>query len=78
MTGGAAAMSMSIEEAQARVTRAVIDLQGVAGTALGLSRGKPCITILLERDDAALRSKLPGSEAGFPVRVEVAGRFRDQ
>lgn len=68
-------MAVSVEQAQARVTRAVIGLPGVAGTAVGLSAGKPCVTIMIERDDAALRAKLPRSEAGFPVRIEVTGRF---
>lgn len=68
-------MSVPVEEAHARVTRAVIGLPGVAGTAVGLAGGKPCVKILLERDDPALRSKLPRSEAGFPVRVEVTGPF---
>jgi len=67
---------MSIEEAQERVARAVIGLDGVAGTAIGLSRGKPCITIMIVRDDPALRAKLPSAEAGFPVRIEASGQFR--
>lgn len=69
---------MSIEKAQERVTRAVIGLDGVAGTAIGMARGKPCITIMIARDDPALRAKLPRAEAGFPVRVEVSGPFRRQ
>ncbi len=68
-------MSVSVEQAQARVTRAVIGLPGVAGTAVGLSEGKPCVTILIESDDPALRARLPRSEAGFAVRVEVTGPF---
>lgn len=71
-------MSVSVEQAQARVTRAVIGLPGVAGTAVGLSDGRPCVKIMIERDDAALRSRLPRSEAGFPVRIEVTGPFSSQ
>ena len=67
---------MSIEAAQARVTSKVIDMAGVTGTALGLCDGKPCIKVYLESDDRALRSRMPRSEAGFPVVVEVSGRIQ--
>ena len=66
----------AVEEAQARVTRKVIGLEGVAGTALGLLDGKPCITVYLESDDPRLRSRVPRSEAGYPVVVEVTGPIR--
>lgn len=66
----------SVEEAQAWVTRQVIGLKGVAGTALGLLDGKPCITVYLETDDPRLRSRLPRSEGGYPVVVEVTGPIR--
>jgi len=73
---GDSAMSDALERAQARVTRQVIDLEGVTGTALGLCDGKPCIKIYLESDSSALRRRLPRSEAGFPVVTEVTGKIR--
>ena len=69
-------MTDPIERAQARVTRRVIDLEGVTGTAMGLCDGKPCIKVYVEKNSPALRSRLPTSEAGFPVVVEVTGQFR--
>ncbi len=66
----------SMEDAQAQITRRVIGLDGVAGTAVGVHAGKPCIKVYLERDDPALRSQVPRSAAGCPVVVEVTGGFR--
>ena len=66
----------TIEDAQARVTRKVIDLEGVTGTALGLCDGKPCIKVYVENDSSSIVSRLPRSESGFPVVVEVTGRFQ--
>ena len=73
---GELAMSDSLERAQARVTRKVIDLEGVTGTAMGLCNGKPCIKVYLESDSSTLRSRLPRSESGFPVVAEVTGKIR--
>ncbi|NNM34275.1 MAG: hypothetical protein HKO53_14460 [Gemmatimonadetes bacterium] len=69
-------MSDSLERAQARVTRKVIDMEGVTGTAMGLCNGQPCIKVYLESDSSALRSRLPRSESGFPVVAEVTGKIR--
>ncbi len=69
-------MSGSIEEALDRVTRRVIGMKGVAGTAIGMRRGRPCIKIYVERDDPGLLSRLPRRAGGFPVDVEVTGRVR--
>jgi len=70
------AMSDSLEQAQARVTRKVIDIEGVTGTALGLCNGRPCIKVYLESDSSTLRRRLPRSESGFPVVTEVTGKIR--
>ncbi len=71
-------MGGELEEARARVTQRVIGMEGVTGTALGLSGGKPCIKVYTEKDDPGLRSRLPRSEGGFPVIVEVTGSIRSR
>ena len=65
-----------IEKACAEVTRKVIGMEGVAGTAIGLKDGRSCVMVYLERDDPRLRAKVPGSEGGVRVEVEVTGRVR--
>lgn len=75
-SGPEATVSDSLERAQARVTRKVIDMEGVTGTAMGLCNGRPCIKVYLESDSSALRSRLPRSESGFPVVAEVTGKIR--
>ena len=69
-------MSDPMERAQASVTRKVIDLEGVTGTAMGLCDGKPCIKVYIEANSPSLRSRLPRSEGGYPVVVEVTGKIR--
>ena len=65
----------SVEEALAQVSRQVLGLKGVAGTAQGLKGGKPCVKVYIEVDEPRLRARLPKSAAGVPVDVEVAGRM---
>ena len=67
------AMDDSVELARKQVTRKVMGMKGVVGTAIGLRRGKPCIKVYLEKDDAGLRRRLPRSARGVPVDVEVTG-----
>ena len=68
-------MSGSVDAARDRVTRRVIGMKGVAGTAIGTRGGKPCVKVYLEKDDKALRRKLPRRVEGIPVDVEVTGKM---
>ena len=65
-----------IEDACAKVTRRVIGIDGVAGTAIGLKDGMGCVKVYLERDDARLRRRVPRSVDGVRVEVEVTGKVR--
>lgn len=65
-----------MERARRQVTRKVMGMTGVVGTAIGLRRGKPCIKVYVENDDAGLRRQLPRTAAGVPVDVEVTGGMR--
>ena len=69
-------MSGSIEKAHDRVTRRVIGMKGVAGTAIGRRGGRPCIKIYLEKDDPGLRSRLPRRAGRYQVDVEVTGKVQ--
>ena len=69
-------MDDSLEQARAKVTREVIGMKGVTGTAIGLKGGKPCIKVYVEREDAGLRGRLPRRAGGVPVDVEVTGKLR--
>ncbi len=69
-------MDDAIGRAQRQVDRRVRGMKGVAGTAQGMSGGKPCIKVYLEKDDPRLRAKLPRRAGGVPVKVEVTGRMR--
>ncbi len=69
-------MSGSIERAHDRVTRKVIGMKGVTGTAIGMRGGKPCIKVYVEKDDPRLRSRLPRRTGRFAVDIEVTGKVR--
>lgn len=65
-----------IRAAHASLTRDVIDLPGVSGTSVGVSGGKPCLTVHVEKRERALLGKIPNKVGGFRVVVEESGRFR--
>lgn len=73
---GTDAVDDPIGKAQDQVNRKVLGMKGVAGTAQGLSRGKPCIKVYVEKDDPRLRAKLPRTAGGVRVEVEVTGKIR--
>ena len=66
----------SIEEIQAAYTDEWMCNQGVVGTAIGESAGKPCIKVFVLEETEELRKKIPSSIEGFPVILESTGEFR--
>jgi hypothetical protein len=50
-------------------------IDGVEGTAIGLSEGKHCITIFTCLKPSQLRDKIPSSVEGYPVIIEQTGKF---
>ena len=67
-------MSEDIKAAQRELTDRVMGKPGVAGTAIGLRDGEPCLVVYLS--DKSGESSVPSKVKGFPVRTEVSGRFR--
>ena len=57
-----------------KLTKAVINRPGVTGTAIGLSRGKPCLKVYVQDRRAA--GKIPSRIDGHRVDVEVTGTFK--
>jgi hypothetical protein len=67
----------SIAEALARHTPAWMALPGVVGTYEGAdAAGSPVIVVMIAREDAALRARIPSTCEGWPVRVEVTGEIK--
>ncbi len=56
-----------------KLTKSVIDRPGVTGTAIGLSKGKPCLKVYVKDRRAA--GKIPSRVDGHRVEVEVTGTF---
>lgn len=50
-------------------------IAGVEGVALGECRGEPAIVVYVVRRSAAVLRRIPRTLEGFPVTVEVSGRF---
>ena len=51
-------------------------IDGVEGTAIGLSEGNHCIKIFASSKPPRLRDKIPSSVEGYPVIIEETGEFR--
>ena len=66
----------AIEDILNEHTDKLMSLPGVVGTALGESKGKPCIVVLVSRLTADVEGKIPQSLAGYPVRIKESGQFR--
>lgn len=56
-----------------KLTKKVIDLPGVSGTAIGLSGGKPCLKVFVDKKGRP--TKIPSSMGGHKVVVEETGSF---
>lgn len=67
-----------IRKAHASLTRDVIDLPGVSGTSVGMSGGKPCLTVHVEKLGSGVVRKIPDTVGGFRVVVEESGRLKRQ
>ncbi|MEZ4417555.1 MAG: hypothetical protein R3E10_17505 [Gemmatimonadota bacterium] len=65
-----------LDDARRALTDSVLGLPGVVGTAVGQWGDKSCIMVLLEKDDPALKARLPRSFKGFDVVPKVTGAFR--
>ena len=65
----------SIEAVLEAHNASLLAVPGVVGTAIGRCDGRPCIRVFV-RDSAAVRGAGLGTELdGYPLRVEVSGRF---
>jgi hypothetical protein len=51
-------------------------ISGVEGTAIGLSKGKPCIKIFTSSKPQQLQDQIPSTAEGYPVIIEETGSFR--
>ena len=66
----------AIIAAQEELTRTVMGLPGVTGTAVGLCGDTVCIKVYLTRRDETVMEQIPETFLGFRVDVEVTGEIR--
>ena len=67
-------MSGDVKAALTELNRKVLGKPGVSGTAVGESRGAPCLLVYLS--DAGARKAIPARVGGVPGKVEVTGPFK--
>jgi hypothetical protein len=65
-----------IEEVLAKYTDELMSISGVVGTAQGLFKDKPCITVLVIKKTSELSKKIPKTLEGYPVVVKETGEIR--
>ena len=51
-------------------------IDGVAGTAIGTFKGKPCIKVFTTSKPRELQTKIPSTIENYPVIIEETGTFR--
>lgn len=66
----------SIEKVLREHSDSLMALPGVLGTAEGRCRGKPCITVMVERKTTDLEKKIPSELEGYQVEIVETGSFR--
>jgi hypothetical protein len=65
-----------IAQVLAERTPALLEIDGVVGTAEGAREGQPVFVVLIRRDDPGVRRRLPDRVEGYPVEVRVVGDVR--
>ena len=67
-------MADDMKSALEKLTKKVIDMPGVSGTAIGLSGGEPCLKVFLSSGGSS--GKIPSTVDGHRVVVEKTGTFK--
>ena len=65
----------TIEQVLKERTDLWMGIPGVEGTAVGLFEDVPCIRIFSSVHPDQLRSQIPSTVDGYPVVIEVSGKF---
>ena len=65
-----------LKRALDKLTKQVIDLDGISGTAITTDDGEPCLKVYLRSADAKGRSGIPKEVGGYRVLLEETGSFR--
>ena len=65
-----------IEQVLQEKTDQWMAMPGVISTAIGTSKGRPCILVLTSLDPAELRANIPATVEGHPVVIERTHEIR--
>src|SRR5688500_6482757 len=65
-----------IEEVLRANTPGWMAVPGVVGTGIGVCDTAPCLKVFAAERTAEIRERIPDQVEGYPVRVEVTGKFR--
>jgi hypothetical protein len=65
----------TVSEVLKEHTRELMSVPGVIGTAEGLCDNRPCIKVYVDKRSPEIDEKIPHSIEGYPVEVEVTGKF---
>jgi hypothetical protein len=68
--------SKTIEQVLTENTKQWMAIGGIAGTAVGVYKGRPCIKIYTTVEPCKVRDQLPSRIEGYPVIIEQTGSFR--
>jgi hypothetical protein len=65
-----------IEEVLKRHTDHLMSIEGVVGTGIGESDGKPCIKVLVVKKTEELQKEIPTELEGYKVVIDETGEIR--
>jgi hypothetical protein len=65
-----------IESVLEKHSARLMAINGVAGTAIGICQGEPCIKVYVVRKNPELLRQVPTTLEGYAVSIEESGKFR--
>ncbi|MBN2181845.1 MAG: hypothetical protein JW715_08005 [Sedimentisphaerales bacterium] len=66
----------TIEQVQKEHTDRWMAIHGIEGTAIGLSKGEPCIIVFSSIRADKLRDVIPSAVEDYPVIIKESGTFQ--
>ena len=75
MRNEAGAKKSTIEDVKEKHENNLMSIEGVQGVGIGEESGKPVIKIYVNKKIKSLQDKIPKQIEGYPVRIEVSGKF---
>jgi len=75
MSNEAGVKKPTIEKVKEKHENKLMSIEGVQGVGIGEESGKLVIKLYVDKKTKSLQDKIPMQIEGYPVRIEVSGKF---